>query len=46
MKNVRICVLKVAYDEKLAEMYLADGSKAGPCLYFREGDCFFYEGGA
>lgn len=46
MKNVRICVLEVAYDEKSAERYLADGSKAGPCPYFREGDRFFYEGGA
>lgn len=46
MKNVRITVLKVAFDEALAERYLTDGAAAGPCPYFKVGDTFLYEGGA
>lgn len=46
MKNVRILVLKTAYDEMLAERYLTDGKDAGPCPYFKEGDTFLYKGGA
>lgn len=46
MKQVRITVLKTAFDEALAERYLTDGKAAGPCPYFQVGDAFLYEGGA
>lgn len=46
MKQVRIQILKVMYDEALAESYLTDGKEAGPCSYFKVGDTFLYKGGA
>jgi len=46
MKQVQIKVLKVVFDESLAELYLTDGKSAGPCPYFQVGDVFLYEGGA
>lgn len=46
MKNVRITVLKITFDEALAERYLTDGRAAGACGYFGVGDTFLYEGGA
>lgn len=46
MKKVQIKVLKVTFDETLAEQYLTDGKSAGPCPYFQAGDTFLYEGGA
>lgn len=46
MKKVQIKVIKVAFDEVLAERYLTDGKSAGVCSYFKMDDTFLYEGSA
>lgn len=46
MRNVQIKVIKVTFDEVLAERYLTDGKSAGACPYFKVGDTFTYNGGA
>lgn len=46
MKKVQIQVVKIAFDEALAEQYLTDGKAAGSCPYYHVGDTFIYEGRA
>lgn len=46
MRNVQIKVIKIAYDEAIAERYLAEGKEAGACDYYQVGDVFLYTGGA
>ena len=46
MRNVQIKVIKITYDEALAQRYLTDGKDAGSCTFFEVGDTFLYQGGA
>lgn len=43
--DVKITVLKTEFYEELAEKYLTDGEKTGPCPYHKEGDVFWYHSG-
>lgn len=46
MKKVKITVLRAEFYPELADEYLTEGRKAGPCSLVKVGDEFLYEGGA